>query len=108
MIQRGGQVMLHMLANVQKRTIKPIIPAAVTPGTLIHTDEYAIYARLPSWGYGHKTVCHAPEASMPTTKKGTASARSTSTPWKAFGPCSAPGCDRIGAFRKTSCRSISA
>src|SRR4051795_6011452 len=26
---------------------------------LIHTDEYDIYARLPAWGYGHKTVCHA-------------------------------------------------
>ena len=33
--------------------------AAITPGTLIHTDEYAIYARLPAWGYDHKTVCHA-------------------------------------------------
>ena len=48
-----------MLANVQQRTIKPIITAAVTPGTLVHTDEYSIYARLPSWGYRHKTVCHA-------------------------------------------------
>ena len=47
-----------MLANVQQRTIKPIITAAVTPDTLIHTDEYSIYARLPAWGYGHKTVCH--------------------------------------------------
>jgi len=48
-----------MLANVQQATIKPVITAAVAPGTLVHTDEYAIYARLPSWGYGHKTVCHA-------------------------------------------------
>ena len=24
----------------------------------IHTDEYDIYARLPAWGYEHKTVCH--------------------------------------------------
>jgi hypothetical protein len=47
-----------MLANVQQRTIKPIITAAVAPGTLVHTDEYSIYARLPAWGYGHKTVCH--------------------------------------------------
>jgi len=59
LIQRGGQVVLRMLANVQQTTIKPVITAAVTPGTLIHTDEYAIYARLPSWGYEHKTVCHA-------------------------------------------------
>jgi len=48
-----------MLANVQQTTIKPVITAAVTPGTLVHTDEYSTYARLPAWGYGHKTVCHA-------------------------------------------------
>ncbi len=59
LIQRGGQVVLHMLANVQQATIKPVITAAVAPGTLVHTDEYAIYARLPAWGYQHKTICHA-------------------------------------------------
>jgi len=47
-----------MLANVRQATIKPVITAAVAPGTLVHTDEYSIYARLPAWGYGHKTVCH--------------------------------------------------
>ena len=58
MIQRGGQVVLKMLANVQQTTIKPIIEAGVAKGALIHTDEYDIYARLPAWGYEHKTVCH--------------------------------------------------
>ena len=48
-----------MLANVQQATIKPVITAAVVPGTLVHTDEYSIYARLPAWGYKHKTACHA-------------------------------------------------
>ena len=48
-----------MLANVQQKTIQPIIKAAVTQGARVHTDEYDIYARLPAWGYGHKTVCHA-------------------------------------------------
>ena len=47
-----------MLASVQQRTIKPVIKAALAPGTLVHTDEYSIYARLPSWGYRHETVCH--------------------------------------------------
>ena len=47
-----------MLANVQQRTIEPVITGAVAHGTLIHTDEYGIYARLPAWGYQHKTVCH--------------------------------------------------
>ena len=48
-----------MLSNVQQATIRPIIEATVTPGSLIYTDEYDIYARLTAWGYGHKTVCHA-------------------------------------------------
>ena len=47
-----------MLANVQQKTIQPIIEAAVTRNTLIYTDEYDIYARLEAWGYRHKTVCH--------------------------------------------------
>src|SRR4051812_6979085 len=47
-----------MLANVQQTTIKPIIEAAVAKDTLVHTDEYSVYARLEAWGYQHKTVCH--------------------------------------------------
>jgi transposase-like protein len=58
MIQRGGQVLLRMLANVQQATIKPIIDAAVAQGSLIYTDEYDIYCRLPAWNYQHKSVCH--------------------------------------------------
>src|SRR6476660_3306887 len=59
LIQRGGQVVMRMLANVQQKTIQPIIEAAVAKGARIHTDEYDIYARLPAWGYQHKTVYHA-------------------------------------------------
>ena len=59
MIQRGGEVVVHMLANVQQQTIKPIIQATVSAGTLIYTDEYDIYARLEAWGYSHKSVCHS-------------------------------------------------
>jgi transposase len=47
-----------MLANVQQKTIQPIIEAVVAKGTRVHTDEYKVYARLPAWGYQHKTVCH--------------------------------------------------
>ena len=50
---------MQMLANVQQRTIGPIIMATVAQGSLVHTDEYDAYARLPVWGYQHKTVCHA-------------------------------------------------
>ena len=47
-----------MLENVQQATIQPIIEKFIKPGTLIHTDEYNIYARLTEWGYEHKSVCH--------------------------------------------------
>ena len=58
LIQRGGDIVLQMLDNVRQTTIQPIIEATITAGALIHTDEYAIYARLRAWGYRHKTVCH--------------------------------------------------
>ena len=48
-----------MLANVQQRTIEPIIVATVARNTLVYTDEYDIYARPEEWGCGHETVCHA-------------------------------------------------
>jgi transposase-like protein len=59
MIQRDGQVSIQMLPNVQQSTIKPIIEQTVSKGTLIYTDEYAIYNRLEEWGYLHKTVNHS-------------------------------------------------
>jgi hypothetical protein len=39
MIQRGGQVVIHMLDNVQPATSEPLIRATVAPGTLMNTDE---------------------------------------------------------------------
>ena len=59
MIQRGGQVVIKMLSDVKQPTIKPIITETISPGAMVMTDEYDIYARLPEWGYGHKTVCHS-------------------------------------------------
>lgn len=59
MIQRGGQVVLRILPNVRQITIEPIITKVVSAGISIFTDEYDIYARLPAWGYQHKTVCHS-------------------------------------------------
>jgi transposase-like protein len=58
MIERGGRVVLRVLANVQRKTIEPLIKKFVKPGTQVYTDEYNIYGRLTEWGYGHKTVCH--------------------------------------------------
>ena len=58
MIQRSGDVVIRMLENVKQVTIKPLIEKFIKPGTLVYTDEYAIYHSLEEWGYGHKSVCH--------------------------------------------------
>ena len=59
MIQRGGQIVIRMLADVKQRTIGPLIKTTIAPGSVVYTDEYDIYARPPEWGYAHRTVCHA-------------------------------------------------
>ncbi len=59
MIQRGGQVVIRMLVNVQQQTIEPLIQAMIRPGTQVYSDEYGIYGRLCEWGYEHRTVCHS-------------------------------------------------
>ena len=46
-------------SNVKQKTIRPVISSTIVPGTLVYTDEYGIYDRLPESGYGHKTVCHS-------------------------------------------------
>ena len=59
MIQRGGEVRIIMLENVQQPTLAPLIQTTITAGSTGYTDEYTISGRLPSWGYEHKTVCHS-------------------------------------------------
>ena len=58
MMQRGGQVVINLLANVKQKTIEPLIKDTIDPGTLVYTDEYSSYARLCAWGYDHKSVNH--------------------------------------------------
>jgi hypothetical protein len=84
MIQRTGEVVIRMLADVKQKTIGPLIKRTVTPGSVVYTDEYDIYGRLPEWGYAHRTVCHAAGES-PGTRTGMGSARCTSTRWRGPG-----------------------
>jgi ISXO2-like transposase domain len=58
MMQRGGQVVIGLLANVKQKTIEPFIKDTIVPGTRVYTDEYSIYARMQTWGYDHKRVNH--------------------------------------------------
>src|SRR5262245_52909980 len=59
MIQRGGDVVMRMLANVQQGTSKPLIHATIAPCTWVYTDAYDIYSRLEQWGYAHENGCHS-------------------------------------------------
>src|SRR5262245_13494817 len=59
MIQRGGEIVIRMQADVKQATIGPLIKATLGKGSVVYTDEYDIYARLTQWGYTHYTVCHA-------------------------------------------------
>lgn len=59
LLQRTGEVVIHMLPNVQQVTIKPVLTQVIQPGSVVYTDEYDIYTRLEEWGYAHKTVNHS-------------------------------------------------
>ena len=59
MIQRGGQVVIRMLENVQQATIKPLIEKTIEKGSITYTDEYDIYSRLDEWGFERRSVCHS-------------------------------------------------
>ncbi len=59
MIQRTGEVVIRMLADVRQVTIGPLIKQTIADGSIVYTDEYDIYSRLEEWGYDHRTVCHS-------------------------------------------------
>jgi len=48
-----------MMPNVQQVTIKPVMTKVIKPSSMVYTDEYNIYHRLPKWGYQQKSVNHS-------------------------------------------------
>ena len=63
MLQRSGEVVIRMMANVQRATIEPLIRGTTAVGTMVHTDEYSISNKRREWGSDHHAVCHAEEES---------------------------------------------
>ncbi len=59
MIQRTGEVLIRMLEDVKQKTIGPLIKETIAPGSVVYTDEYDIYARLPEWGYTRRMADRA-------------------------------------------------
>src|SRR5262249_7967526 len=58
MIERGGQVVIHLVAHVKQKTIEPLMKDTIASGTLVCTDESSIYAPRDMWGYEHKSDNH--------------------------------------------------
>lgn len=100
MIQRQGQVVIQMLANVKQATIAPLIRAIIQPGTLVFTDQYKISARLVAWGYQHSLRMPCSRRVRPLWRIGTVSMNCMCIRWRVSGPCYAPGSDLIVAFPK--------
>ncbi len=59
MVQRGGRVYARVVPNREAETLLPHVRERVHPDTLIYTDEFKSYRRLPREGYQHKRVHHA-------------------------------------------------
>ncbi len=104
MLQRNGEVVIKMLANVKQKTIAPFIKSFISRGGLIYTDEYCIYDRLEQWGYEHQAVNHS--AGEYARKMAMAFMRCMSTALRASGRYCALGFAPIAASRKKSCHSI--
>lgn len=61
MLERGGDIVVQVVANRRSGTLLPAIRANVKQYTEIHTDELVSYGGLGTMGYWHKTVNHARE-----------------------------------------------
>src|SRR5207244_2182403 len=73
MIQRGGQVVINLMANVKQKTIEPFMKDTIVPGTLVYTDEYSIYRnhrKTPSFSYGDIRWCLRSRQSISSEVRG--------------------------------------
>jgi transposase len=59
MAQRKGKLGIRAVADVQAKTLLPMIQDGVSLESKIFTDEYKVYDALPSMGYQHEKVPHA-------------------------------------------------
>jgi len=59
MLQRDGHVMVKVVPNVKRATLRPLIEANVKQGTNVHADELKSYDGLGALGYYPKRVNHS-------------------------------------------------
>lgn len=59
MLQRGGEIVTHVVPDVRRATLLPLIEKYVRPETSIHADELKSYDGLEKKGYYPKRVNHS-------------------------------------------------
>ena len=59
MVQRQGDVLTRVIANVQRATLEAHILENVRKGSTVSTDEFNSYAKLSRHGYDHGLVHHS-------------------------------------------------
>jgi transposase-like protein len=57
--RQSGQVRLRVVEHADQKTLQEFVRRMTWPGTLVNSDEWSGYARLPELGRGHATVCHS-------------------------------------------------
>ncbi len=58
MLERSGNVATHVVPNVKRKTLYPLINSSIAKGSTIHSDELRTYATLATQGYQHETINH--------------------------------------------------
>jgi len=58
-VERGGNLEVRTVPNVQAKTILPIVAENIEKGAQVFTDEFNVYDALPAMGYEHGVVPHA-------------------------------------------------
>lgn len=59
MIAEDGKVRFEIVQDRKAATLQAVIQRNVARGSIVHTDEWRAYSRLPSLGYSHATVNHS-------------------------------------------------
>lgn len=60
--RESGRLRLKVLHHSTREELEPAVLDATRPGTMVNTDEWSAYHRLPDQDRGHATVCHKPGA----------------------------------------------
>jgi len=57
-VERGGRVSARVAPTTKKEHIHALIESSVEKGATVYTDDFPIYDKLPSLGYGHEVINH--------------------------------------------------